>query len=337
MSGRVLRTLLACAVFVVVSVAPARAQWTQILASEQGLASDRVSDIAEDDAGRIWFATSLGASRYDGRDWMTVHPPRVVAAVSAVVPDSGDAVWFGTPTGALRWSGGQWVALDGVSEPGSRQVTAIFRDHRGESWIGTTDGFFRYEPGASRWTHYDGFPDVSVTQFAEDRSNALWVATTRGVLRLDASRTGSQAYTRDPNALVSDSVATVTCTPDGAVWFGTPEGLVRYQAGAWFHVASLTSMSRDSVRALASDPQGGIWVGTQDGLVHFDGHVARRASIVNDGRSLGSVSRVFVDRSGHLWVASRLQGVWRFDGVATRSFTAWPSGPISDWRCSGRK
>lgn len=72
------------------------------------------------------------------------------------------------------------------------------------------------------------------------------------------------ARTFDPSSGFMDSSAHAAAqTPDGALWFGTSGGLVRYDGARFERVEALGFLG---VVALVADRRGTLWIGTQEGL-----------------------------------------------------------------------
>src|SRR5689334_6388965 len=66
------------------------------------------------------------------------------------------------------------------------------------------------------------------------------------------------------NGLPSDSIKAIAQTPDGVMWFGTDNGLARFDGR---RVQNFTLGEGDSNRILVmkTDPEGRMWIGTQKG------------------------------------------------------------------------
>lgn len=72
------------------------------------------------------------------------------------------------------------------------------------------------------------------------------------------------------NGLPSDSVRAISQTPDGVMWFGTDNGLARFD-GRRIQNFSVGDGDADRVLALKTSPNGGLWIGTRAGaFVYFD-------------------------------------------------------------------
>ena len=77
--------------------------WTTYSTAD-GLASNIVSGIVEDDYGNIWVATWGGLSCYDGVTWTTYTTADGLAGIqiAAIAEDGHGYLWFGTSDGATR-------------------------------------------------------------------------------------------------------------------------------------------------------------------------------------------------------------------------------------------
>src|SRR5262245_40926122 len=76
------------------------------------------------------------------------------------------------------------------------------------------------------------------------------------------------------DGLPSGRVQAIVQDQHGFMWFGTDQGLARYDGYrvlVYQHQASQPgSLSNDNVTALVDDPAGQMWVGTSGGLDRFD-------------------------------------------------------------------
>ena len=94
------------------------------------------------------------------------------------------------------------------------------------------------------------------------------------------------------------------------------------------HVSFGEGPSRSSVRQIIQDDQGFLWFGTQDGLKRYDGYRFREYRYQENGPnglSGTSISALFKDRLGKVWIASNMF-LDRYDPVTER-FTAFRSDP----------
>ncbi len=135
------------------------------------------------------------------------------------------------------------------------------------------------------------------------------------------------------------SQATVTCVLQdrrGFLWFGTADGLNRYNGYSFKTYRSdpedTSSLSSSLINVLYEDRKGRLWVGTTSaGLNCFDpvtGQVTRYQHRAQDPGSLSEdyVSAICEDRAGALWVGTGTGGLNRLD-PATGKFTRYRHQP----------
>ncbi len=87
------------------------------------------------------------------------------------------------------------------------------------------------------------------------------------------------------NGLPQNTVSAIAQTPDGYIWIGTYDGLVRYDGLRFttFDRGTLPAMQRTQVLNLSTDGNGVLWAGTDRGVLRYAGGVfAWRAPVAGD-------------------------------------------------------
>ena len=120
---------------------------------------------------------------------------------------------------------------------------------------------------------------------------------------------------KDTDGLPQNSVNSLARTPDGYLWFGTAEGLVRFDGVRFtvFDVGNTPSLGNSSIESLLADHTGTLWIGTAGGglIGYHDGvftaHTAR------DGLSGDYIICLCEDRVGTVWAGTLTHGLnrWR--------------------------
>jgi len=116
------------------------------------------------------------------------------------------------------------------------------------------------------------------------------------------------------NGLSHHIVRAVVQDPQGFLWFGTQDGLNRYD-GATFTVfrhlrSDPHSLTHNTVQALAVDPSGALWVGTVGGLDRYDWDTGR---FVHYPEIAESVTVIYPAPDGTLWVGTAGSGLFRYN------------------------
>jgi ligand-binding sensor domain-containing protein/signal transduction histidine kinase len=114
------------------------------------------------------------------------------------------------------------------------------------------------------------------------------------------------------NGLSQNHVFSITQDKQGFMWFGTSEGLNRFD-GYTFTIYNhsrydSTSICHDNASCLIEDRSGQLWVGTGGGLSQYVRATNSFRSYVfrpdnPDGISEGAVNEVYEDSKGNLWLA----------------------------------
>ena len=136
--------------------------------------------------------------------------------------------------------------------------------------------------------------------------------------------------------LPNSNVHAIVQDKSGFIWFGTQEGLVRYD-GTTMRVyrpvdKDPASISAGFVTALALDPSGKLWVGTAErgvnlydpGTDHFTRFMREpgKSPLSSEG-----VTAILRDRKDRMWFAMSGGGLNRFD-AATGAFTSYLTKPL---------
>lgn len=123
--------------------------------------------------------------------------------------------------------------------------------------------------------------------------------------------------------LPHNQVNAIAQTPEGYLWFGTWEGLVRYN-GLEFHVFdrhNTPALQDNGIRSIRVAPDGALMIGTSRGGVTIRrGDVWQTLTKAN-GLAQDEIMDAVEDRRGRLWVATESAGISRIDGVQRRQIT----------------
>jgi ligand-binding sensor domain-containing protein/two-component sensor histidine kinase len=208
-------------------------------------------------------------------------------------------------------------------------VYRIKQDSHGFLWFCTAEGISRFD-GASmtNFTTVDGLPNRFIEDFLETRDGTIYIATGKGLARLNPQGTrGSHEnplftiYTPDnPKA---EKIQTLIEDKNRQVWVGTSDGLYKLietgESAAFEPVrlgeplpgfggaVFLPSPDTLSVTEMLETEDGMLWVGTfGSGLFRLspDGGV-RRFQAGDNGFGDNKITALLKDRDGRIWVGMR--------------------------------
>jgi signal transduction histidine kinase len=164
------------------------------------------------------------------------------------------------------WIHKQYTAEDGL--PGN-SVRAVLQDRNGYLWVGTDEGFARFDGRRFHTFTTKNTPALEVTGhsvycFAEDGDGAIWAGTFGGIARIRGFEVA--AFT---NGLPQRFVLQLAPAGDGALWVGafnnfTPRGplwLRRYHPERG--TTSAEVLVPGHLRSIHAAPNG-LWLATED-------------------------------------------------------------------------
>ncbi len=262
--------------------------------------------------------------------------------VRAIAADEDGSLWLATRAGLVHLGEGGRPAAPMVRLPAptpedlpSRWVSDVLRASDGTLYLATKNGLavVSRERGRRHLRRYgpdEGLAERDLTDLLEDRDGNIWIASSRGVMRLAAGgfeayrlpkRSGASAArafleTRAGDLLVAESTEREGMflhrfTGDGFEPFRLPLPPV-YLGWGW---NQLVVQSRD----------GSWWIPTGEGLFHFpptdslaELSRARPLAVYRSGDGLGSdeIFRLFEDSRGDLWICAG--GLVRLDRATGR-------------------
>jgi signal transduction histidine kinase/ligand-binding sensor domain-containing protein/CheY-like chemotaxis protein len=117
------------------------------------------------------------------------------------------------------------------------------------------------------------------------------------------------------DGLPQNFVSCITQTPNGYLWLGTEEGLVRFDGKKFkvFGKNDVEQLSENVITALYTDREGNLYIGTYGaGLFHLEEGKFFPFPGQNDkGLSRNRVRCIHEDREGTLWVGTETMGLYR--------------------------
>jgi ligand-binding sensor domain-containing protein len=229
-----------------------------------------------------------------------------------------------------------------IKTQGSDQFQNVhcgLQDKAGNLWFGTTgEGVYRYDGKSfTQFSKKDGLNSNTVYSIAEDKTGNVWLGTSAGICRYNgktfaavpiAANSGSQFYTGntlDNNTPEKNTVWSIMQARNGNIWFGTDEGVFRYNGKGFTHFPENGIVNPDGVhlkmiQCMLEDKKGNIWFGSgqgeSEGLIRFDGKTLTRFKPNGDGW----VRSMLEDKKGNIWLACRVHGICRYDGKTFSPF-----------------
>ena len=250
--------------------------------------------------------------------WTSFTPANHVYDV-AFGPDG--TLWAVGKGGVVRWDRDdgtytRYTAADGLQD---NFVSSVAVEPNGTLWVGSGRcSYSRFDGGS--WTGYEVDPCPMEIDFLSVAvaPGTLWLGTSSstlsGVYRIDGA--GVKMFT-PLDGLAGDAVRSVTLAPDGALWFGTNNGVSRFSEGdTWVTFTTENGLVNNDVWSITVAPDGALWFATAGGASRLKG-TTWTSYTTEDGLADDLVIDVAVDPDGVVWFATWAGGVSRFDPSAS--------------------
>ena len=228
-----------------------------------GLADYWVYSFAQQRNGDFWIGTWAGVNKVDARTGkFTTYVKQLVNEwVYGIAVDASDRVWFGTEGGVSMFDGKRWTAWthkDGVGAPNTEQLP--FSANTG---LGTRS---RHDLAVSTQGSATYNANYVFAMFCA-RDGTLWAGTWGGGAARYDGKAWTNFTTRD--GLAGNIVYSIAQAADGALWFGTSNGVSRFDGKAWTNLATKDGLLEPHVYAVAVAPDGDVWAGTRKGVARI--------------------------------------------------------------------
>jgi signal transduction histidine kinase/ligand-binding sensor domain-containing protein/DNA-binding response OmpR family regulator len=313
------------------------------------LNSNRLTVLIRDLSGVMWIGTNgYGINIHDPKTnrFKTFkrpknYPSRITRfSITALLVDSRGKTWIGSDVLYL-WNRQtntlQSFETDSKSPEdfGNTRIYDIMEDHKGNIWVASFEGLYRYTPANGKIRHYllplesRSTPlEKGIYVVLEDRAHNIWYASEYYFIRLNPE-TGETHRYRYRKQLAKRSLSGLLEDHQGKFWLGTDIGLVCFnpvnKQFEYFRSdpSEPTSISSNVIRTICKDPKNPekiLWIGTAGGgLNRFDmttkefSHFTTKEGLSND-----VVYGILPDSMGNLWLSTN-KGLSRFNPT-DRSF-----------------
>jgi streptogramin lyase len=260
-----------------------------------------VRSIAVDQSSNVWIATASGIfMKGKNKDtWLPVIDETSRGSAYAVIADKASGVWMGTWNGVYQFQNNELRKIEGVEGPVSVLCKSkegiyalgpkgvwLYNDHHFQKkgypfarsvqhaisdgdrglWIATKVGLYHCsEKSTALYQDTARLISAYVNGIAKDNTGQLWAVGLGGVSIRKNNRLIKTLTTKD--GLPTIDATCVDKAPDGTMWVGTRQGVVRFREdGSRSLRFSRRWLMNDDVRNISFDAEGNAWIATAEGV-----------------------------------------------------------------------
>jgi len=288
---------------------------------QNGLPQNMVNGICQDQEGYIWFATQVGAARYDGYEftYLTVSDGLPSNYINSLLAASDGSVWFGTEAGVARYKGNVTDVFSESAAGGliSNRIDRLEEDSSGNIWAVSAYGISVITPDTIvSYSKGNGLTDNTVLDLFTDAEGRVYLSTFpyNGLTRFSDPFTPETVDTR---YVITDMLQ----TSSGDLWYATQHnGIIVNIGEGQYRMGAAEGLTNDDVLCLAEDHAGRIWCGTygKGVYVYEDGRFKNRRM---EADLQPVITGIFADSHGRIWFLDDQEGFWLMENGDFRHIT----------------
>lgn len=291
-----------------------------------GLPSNSVHDILQDDSGTLWIATWAGLSKLlpGTQKLITYTTANGLPSnnVMDILQDREGNLWLATTKGISKLTGETFVNY-GKSEglPGEFLLNVV-RGADDDLWFVGTGGACHMT--GDTFVPVEALRGQHVLSVAVDNMDIVWFGTTNGIVKW-ANGSVIARYTTT-NRLPDKAIHSIFHDSRGRIWFGFRAGVSQLWEGKFRNLYGDANsplepgMNEDHskyplVIGMTEDEEGTVWFATyRHGVYKFPAAYDSDSNWVKVDIPISFRTRaILCDRDNKLWIGTRLDGVFRYD------------------------
>jgi signal transduction histidine kinase/ligand-binding sensor domain-containing protein/DNA-binding response OmpR family regulator len=293
------------------------------LGAKDGLSQVNIMSIYQDEFGAMWFGSTEGLNRYNGREMEVFRPDQNGVGLSRniiyqICGNKDGAIYLRDERDLVRYD----VHTQRFENIRQGDVNAIAYEHNA-LWVVLGRRIMQYDEQSGQFKEYASLSKntASVISLCPAKDGTVWIGTAQGLYSVSGK-------SLDDQKLVIEGVHVRSIYQDsnGNLWIGAhqngvylinPSGnITNYR-----HQYGVNSISNNQVRDFEEDNSGNIWVATFYGLNMFNPETKEWKQYTSNDNISHSLSHSSVfslckDRQGTIWIGTYFGGVNYFNPAA---------------------
>ena len=330
---------------------------------ENGVSSNNISTLFQDQKGYIWIGTENGLNRFDGNQFTLYQKNNPLYSnfhansINTICETTDKELWLGTDNGVFIYNQVKDTFTPFVKQTSDKTsitswITHIIQDKAGNIWIAThKQGIFLFNTQTDKLTQFE-IPqnDNIVTRILNDEQNNIWLSGPYQLCKLNKVNNTFETYAIEEK---TESIYSMALWEDSSnhIWIGT------WDKGLW----KLDPRTKQVEKYLTGEKGKGILhihsileyspelllIGSDDGLTIFNPVTHESFLYDNYGDNEKSLSDKFIypilkDREGGVWIGTYYNGInylppycGQFNGYSESSDIPYFNSRIISRFCEG--
>ncbi len=267
-------------------------KWYYEDSKQNSLSGNAVSQFCEDPDGNLWIATENGGLNYFNTHTETFTHYKATGSTASISYNNIHALmlddqqlWIGTFSKGIDImdlrthtivKNYQYRLNDSTSIP-NNYVFSLYKNRRGERFVGTMGGFCQYIPETGKFHRFKEMGYLFIYDMLEDSNGWLWIATKGdGVWRYDSQTRKFKSYRHsadDETSLGDNRVVRVYIDRKGQLWFCMEGGGISrydYNTDSFVNYDYRKKLPSHVIYGMLDDKDGNLWLSSNYGLIEYN-------------------------------------------------------------------
>ncbi len=294
---------------------------------KDGLPSQSLKSVVQDQQGYIWLGTQFGLSRFDGNTFTNYNTQNSSFlpsnGINKLLIDSNGLLWVGTKSGLVVINPATFSAQAfNIKGP----VRDILEDSKGGTWIAANGLYYVDRGQVNLRGQYSGTLSTAnatvITQIVGSVSQmalspeGIWLVNDRHLLRLTKNSSDFAKLRLELTAKISlperlaQTIVHDLAFLNGNLYLASELGAYFLDLDDELRPFPLPNANNSAVYKFMSDSDGGLWISTYGRLLFRD--KASQWQWVEPSQLDQSIwfADIFRDDKNNIWLASFSEGLW---------------------------
>lgn len=245
--------------------------WTNYIIPQ--LEGTSVSSMAIDKYGSIWFVNQYGQKlfKFNSDETVELMDEAEEPSKISVTGDKDGNIWYCLLNGIVKYDGPEPTYY---KFPDNLEITSdieefkcIATDNYGVVWIGN-DNLASFD--GKDWKQYKIEAEIQLYEIHSikaDKENNIWVGA-HGIVKITGSEI--QAFSLQDYDVLNQYVYSIAIDSNDVKWFGTLNGVFRYNNSEMKLIAEEDGIASGSVNSITVDNKNNIWLVTDQGVSVYE-------------------------------------------------------------------
>jgi ligand-binding sensor domain-containing protein len=278
--------------------------------------------------------------------------------ITELFEDSKGTLWFGTMSkGLVKYNKDGLIYMNVGNGKCNNAITSIQETPNGDLLIGSHSGLYRYDgvEFTALLTH-EGLQEGAIMDILITKNGTVLVSNWSGLYQYDGEEFHPFILptpdVEQPTAqLELGIVHTMLEDSKGNLWFGRDGyGVCKYDGTTFTHFTKKDGLTSNTIVHLLEDRNGQIWMSAnhtrvpksagsyeyvdsrEGGLCVYNGRTIQTFPDV-EGLTQNDIHGLYEDRAGHIWIASKNKGAFRYDGTTFTHFDQRDREDLTPFNC----